>query len=59
MARNEYMLSLLSCNAFKEKYYHSELSVLIDTMDQTFFDSFRYVFQLYHDRSTAAGQHAL
>jgi hypothetical protein len=54
-ARNEYILSLLACNAFKEKYYQSELSVLVDTMDQTYFDSYRYIFQLYHDHWTAAG----
>ena len=54
-ARNEYLLSLASCNAFKEKFYQTELSGLVDTMDQNFFDTMRHGFQIYHDRSVHAG----
>ena len=54
-ARNEYLLSLGACNAFKERYYQSEVSALIDTMDQSFFDSFRLAFQQYYDKAAATG----
>ena len=57
-ARNEYLLSLGACNAFKERYYQAEVSALIDAMDQSFFDSFRVAFQQYYDKAAATGSPA-
>ena len=55
-SRNEYILSLVSSNAYKERYYQTELSGLIDTMDQNFFDTLRSAIQSYADRCTTSGQ---
>lgn len=50
-ARNEYLMSLVGANAGKDRYYSREISNIVDSMDSHYHESFRYVFQLYHDLS--------